>query len=173
MCSGSEPSVKCFWRVVSYLTCFPLHLQVRETETMDAGWLNYPASGDLPDDEDIGEFRPYLTSDGLDTDEASGSGGKWGSGTPSAVPVKLLSAPALEWWAKSQPELRRNHSVRWRWKLWLVVTQMRTVEVVCCDVESLREDRWSPAKLVLLQMKRPCTGWIFFLLNSKELLRNL
>lgn len=69
---------------------------MRETETMDAGWPDYPASGDLPDDEDIGEFRPYLTSDGLDTDEASGSGGKWGSGTPSAVPVKLLSAPALE-----------------------------------------------------------------------------
>ncbi|KFQ75620.1 Syndecan-4, partial [Phoenicopterus ruber ruber] len=47
---------------------------VRETETMDARWLDYPASGDLPDDEDIGEFRPHLTSDGLDTDEASGSG---------------------------------------------------------------------------------------------------
>ncbi|XP_008631930.2 PREDICTED: syndecan-4 [Corvus brachyrhynchos] len=74
MWSGSELSVKCFRRVVSYLTCFPLHLQVRETETMDAGWLDYPASGDLPDDEDIGEFRPYLTSDGLDIDEASGSG---------------------------------------------------------------------------------------------------
>ncbi|NWT66856.1 SDC4 protein, partial [Prunella himalayana] len=47
---------------------------VRETETMDAGWLDYPASGDLPDDEDIGEFRPHLTSDGLDIDETSGSG---------------------------------------------------------------------------------------------------
>ncbi|XP_071615541.1 syndecan-4 [Heliangelus exortis] len=47
---------------------------VRETETMDARWLDYPASGDLPDDEDIGEFRPHITSDGLDIDEASGSG---------------------------------------------------------------------------------------------------
>ncbi|KFV01857.1 Syndecan-4, partial [Pterocles gutturalis] len=47
---------------------------VRETETMDARWLDYPASGDLPDDEDIGEFRPHLTSDDLDVDEASGSG---------------------------------------------------------------------------------------------------
>ncbi|NXS54443.1 SDC4 protein, partial [Brachypteracias leptosomus] len=46
---------------------------VRETETLDAQWLNYPASGDLPDDEDI-EFRPHLTSDELDIDEASGSG---------------------------------------------------------------------------------------------------
>ncbi|XP_066186699.1 syndecan-4 [Sylvia atricapilla] len=47
---------------------------VRETETMDARWLEYPASGDLPDDEDIGEFMPHLTSDELDLDEASGSG---------------------------------------------------------------------------------------------------
>ncbi|NXN91171.1 SDC4 protein, partial [Rhinopomastus cyanomelas] len=47
---------------------------VRETETMDARWLDYPASGDLPDDEDIGEFRPHLTSDELDIDETSGSG---------------------------------------------------------------------------------------------------
>ncbi|NXE29389.1 SDC4 protein, partial [Ardeotis kori] len=47
---------------------------VRETETMDARWLDYPASGDLPDDEDIGKFRPHLTSDGLDIDETSGSG---------------------------------------------------------------------------------------------------
>ncbi|NWS71461.1 SDC4 protein, partial [Crotophaga sulcirostris] len=47
---------------------------VRETETMDARWLAYPASGDLPDDEDMGEFRPHLTSDELDIDEASGSG---------------------------------------------------------------------------------------------------
>ncbi|KAF4793326.1 Syndecan-4 [Turdus rufiventris] len=47
---------------------------VRETETMDAGWLGYPASGDLPDDEDIDEFRPHLTTDELDIDEASGSG---------------------------------------------------------------------------------------------------
>ncbi|KAM6340211.1 LOW QUALITY PROTEIN: syndecan-4 [Alca torda] len=46
---------------------------VRETETMDARWLDYPASGDLPDDEDIGEFRPHLTSD-VNIDEASGSG---------------------------------------------------------------------------------------------------
>lgn len=94
--SGSEPSVKCFWRVVSYLICLHPHLQVRETETMDAGWVDYPASGDLPDDEDIGEFRPRLTSDGFDLDETSGSGGKWGSGSPSAVAVKFLSAPALE-----------------------------------------------------------------------------
>lgn len=68
---------------------------MRETETMDAGWLDYPASGDLPDDEDIGEFRPHLTSE-LDLDETSGSGGKWGSGFPSAVAVKFLSAAALE-----------------------------------------------------------------------------
>lgn len=96
MRSGSEPSVKWFWRVVSYLTCLHPHLQVRETETMDAGWLDYPASGDLPDDEDIGDFRPHLTSDGLDIDETSGSGGEWGSGSPSAAAVKFLSAPALE-----------------------------------------------------------------------------
>lgn len=57
--------------------CLHLRLQVRETETMDAGWLDYPASGDLPDDEDIGEFTPHLTSDELDLDEGSGSGGKW------------------------------------------------------------------------------------------------
>lgn len=57
-----------------------LCLQVRETETMDARWLDYPASGDLPDDEDISEFRPHLTSDVLDIDEASGSGGKGGEG---------------------------------------------------------------------------------------------
>ncbi|NXJ48164.1 SDC4 protein, partial [Spizaetus tyrannus] len=59
---------------------------VRETETMDARWLDYPASGDLPDDEDIGEFRPHLTSDGLVIDEASGSGGtqgRGGNGSPS------------------------------------------------------------------------------------------
>lgn len=48
---------------------------------MDAGWLGYPASGDLPDDEDIDEFRPHLTTDELDIDETSGSGGKWGSET--------------------------------------------------------------------------------------------
>lgn len=47
---------------------------------MDARWLDYPASGDLPDDEDIGEFRPHLTSDELDIDETSGSGGKQGRG---------------------------------------------------------------------------------------------
>ncbi|KAM8798091.1 syndecan-4 [Eudromia elegans] len=47
---------------------------VRETETMDARWLDYPASGDLPDDEDIGDFKPRLTTDGLDEYEASGSG---------------------------------------------------------------------------------------------------
>ncbi|NWR80533.1 SDC4 protein, partial [Centropus unirufus] len=47
---------------------------VRETETMDARWLAYPASGDLPDDEDMGEFRPHLTPDEFDIDEASGSG---------------------------------------------------------------------------------------------------
>lgn len=53
--------------------------QVRETETMDAQWLNYPGSGDLPDDEDIGEFTPHLTSDKFDIDDVSGSGGEWGS----------------------------------------------------------------------------------------------
>lgn len=53
---------------------------MRETETMDARWLDYPASGDLPDDEDVGGFRPHLTSDELDIDETSGSGGKWGRG---------------------------------------------------------------------------------------------
>ena len=53
---------------------------MRETETMDARWLDYPASGDLPDDEDISEFGPHVTSDGLDIDEASGSGGKQGRG---------------------------------------------------------------------------------------------
>jgi len=47
---------------------------------MDARWLDYPASGDLPDDEDISEFGPHVTSDGLDIDEASGSGGKQGRG---------------------------------------------------------------------------------------------
>uniref|UniRef100_A0A493TKJ9 Syndecan n=1 Tax=Anas platyrhynchos platyrhynchos TaxID=8840 RepID=A0A493TKJ9_ANAPP len=47
---------------------------VRETETMDARWLDYPGSGDLPDDEDIGKFKPPSPSDGLDTDETSGSG---------------------------------------------------------------------------------------------------
>lgn len=47
---------------------------------MDARWLDYPASGDLPDDEDISEFRPHLTSDELDIEEASGSGGKGGRG---------------------------------------------------------------------------------------------
>lgn len=51
---------------------------MRETETMDARWLDYPASGDLPDDEDIGGFRPHLTSDGSEIDDASGSGGKRG-----------------------------------------------------------------------------------------------
>lgn len=72
---------------------------MRETETMDARWLDYPASGDLPDDEDIGEFRPHLTSDGLDIDEASGSGGMQGSGgngSPSVDAVKFLLAPAHE-----------------------------------------------------------------------------
>ncbi|NWX88450.1 SDC4 protein, partial [Nothoprocta pentlandii] len=60
----------------SYLTLLslPAHLQVRETETMDARWFDYPASGDLPDDEDIGDFKPRLTTDGLDEYEASGSG---------------------------------------------------------------------------------------------------
>ncbi|XP_048819017.1 syndecan-4 [Lagopus muta] len=47
---------------------------VRETETMDAQWLNYPGSGDLPDDEDIAEFTPHLTSDEFDIDVVSGSG---------------------------------------------------------------------------------------------------
>lgn len=72
---------------------------MRETETMDARWLDYPASGDLPDDEDIGEFRPHLTSDGLDIDAASGSGGtqgRGGNGSPSVDAVKFLLAPAHE-----------------------------------------------------------------------------
>ncbi|XP_072206250.1 syndecan-4 [Excalfactoria chinensis] len=47
---------------------------VRETETMDAQWLGYPGSGDLPDDEDIGDFTTHLTSDEFDIDEISGSG---------------------------------------------------------------------------------------------------
>ncbi|KFV79363.1 Syndecan-4, partial [Struthio camelus australis] len=53
------------------LNASPSRFQVRETETMDARWF---ASGDLPDDEDIGEFKLHLTSDGLDEHEASGSG---------------------------------------------------------------------------------------------------
>ncbi|XP_035748777.1 syndecan-4 isoform X2 [Egretta garzetta] len=57
---------------------------------MDARWLGYPASGDLPDDEDIGEFRPHLTSDGLDIDEASGSGD-----TEDAMYLTTVDAPVI------------------------------------------------------------------------------
>ncbi|KAM9284941.1 syndecan-4 [Morus bassanus] len=67
--------------------------KVRETETMDAGWLGYPASGDLPDDEDIGEFRPYLTPDGLDIDEASGSGDY--SDSEDAIYLSTIDTPVI------------------------------------------------------------------------------
>ncbi|NXD12109.1 SDC4 protein, partial [Nothocercus nigrocapillus] len=73
--------VKLSGEVASCLTLLspPAHFQVRETETMDARWFDYPASGDLPDDEDVGDFKPGLTTDGLDDYEASGSGGKGGT----------------------------------------------------------------------------------------------
>lgn len=41
-------------------------------------------------------------------------------------------------------------------------SQMRTVKVVYHDVESPAEDRWSPAKLVLVQVKRQCMSWDLF-----------
>ncbi|XP_055670206.1 syndecan-4 isoform X1 [Falco peregrinus] len=66
---------------------------VRETETMDARWLGYAASGDLPDDEDIGEFRPHLTSDELDIDEASGSGDY--SDSEDAVYLTTIDTPVI------------------------------------------------------------------------------
>ncbi|KAM9260207.1 syndecan-4 [Cariama cristata] len=66
---------------------------VRETETMDARWLDYPASGDLPDDEDIGEFRPRLTSDGLDIDETSGSGDY--SDSEDAIYLTTVDTPVI------------------------------------------------------------------------------
>ncbi|NXA51867.1 SDC4 protein, partial [Nothocercus julius] len=68
--------VKLSGEAASCLTLFspPACFQVRETETMDARWFDYPASGDLPDDEDVGDFKPGLTTDGLDDYEASGSG---------------------------------------------------------------------------------------------------
>ncbi|XP_069662710.1 syndecan-4 isoform X1 [Haliaeetus albicilla] len=68
-------------------------VNVRETETMDARWLDYPASGDLPDDEDIGEFRPRLTSDGLDIDEASGSGDY--SDSEDAIYLTTMDTPVV------------------------------------------------------------------------------
>ncbi|XP_062445150.1 syndecan-4 [Rhea pennata] len=66
---------------------------VRETETMDARWFDYPASGDLPDDEDIGEFKPHLTSDGLDEYEASGSGDYTDS--EDAVSPTTMDSPVI------------------------------------------------------------------------------
>ncbi|XP_033922777.1 syndecan-4 isoform X1 [Melopsittacus undulatus] len=66
---------------------------VRETETIDARWLEYPASGDLPDDEDIGEFRPHLTSDELEIDEASGSGDYLDS--EDAIYLTTMDAPVI------------------------------------------------------------------------------
>ncbi|KAM4650070.1 syndecan-4 [Amazona ochrocephala] len=66
---------------------------VRETETIDAGWLEYPASGDLPDDEDIGEFRPHLTSDEFDIDETSGSGDYLDS--EDAIYLTTMDAPVI------------------------------------------------------------------------------
>ncbi|NXX56669.1 SDC4 protein, partial [Scopus umbretta] len=68
---------------------------VRETETMDAQWLGYPASGDLPDDEDIGEFRPHLTSDGLDINEASGSGDYSKEGFEDAIYLTTMDTPVI------------------------------------------------------------------------------
>ncbi|NWX43120.1 SDC4 protein, partial [Steatornis caripensis] len=66
---------------------------VRETETMDARWLDYPASGDLPDDEDISEFRPHLTSDGLEIEEASGSGDY--SDSEDAIYLTTMDTPVI------------------------------------------------------------------------------
>ncbi|XP_065706200.1 syndecan-4 isoform X1 [Patagioenas fasciata] len=66
---------------------------VRETETMDARWLDYPASGDLPDDEDIGGFRPHLTSDGSEIDDASGSGEF--SDSEDAVYLTTMDTPLI------------------------------------------------------------------------------
>ncbi|NWQ82357.1 SDC4 protein, partial [Columbina picui] len=66
---------------------------VRETETMDAQWLDYPASGDLPDDEDIGGFRPHLTSDGLEIDDVSGSGDF--SDSEDAVYLTTMDTPLI------------------------------------------------------------------------------
>uniref|UniRef100_A0A8C3KBL3 Syndecan n=1 Tax=Calidris pygmaea TaxID=425635 RepID=A0A8C3KBL3_9CHAR len=72
--SRSHGNSYCVLAAVSMAGLALASFHVRETETMDAGWLGYLASGDLPDDEDIGEFRPHLTSDDFDLDEASGSG---------------------------------------------------------------------------------------------------
>ncbi|XP_009565868.2 syndecan-4 isoform X1 [Cuculus canorus] len=66
---------------------------VRETETMDARWLAYPASGDLPDDEDIGEFRPHLTSIDSYIYEASGSGDYPDS--EDAIYLTTMSSPVI------------------------------------------------------------------------------
>lgn len=80
--TGPEPLI--FWETL-LRSCLKLNSyppspcpQVRETETMDAQWLDNVGSGDLPDDEDIGEFTPHLTSDEFDIDDTSGSGGEWG-----------------------------------------------------------------------------------------------
>uniref|UniRef100_A0A8C9GEL4 Syndecan n=1 Tax=Pavo cristatus TaxID=9049 RepID=A0A8C9GEL4_PAVCR len=66
---------------------------VRETETMDAQWLDYPGSGDLPDDEDIGEFTPHLTSDEFEIDGTSGSGDY--SDSDDAMYLTTVDTPAI------------------------------------------------------------------------------
>uniref|UniRef100_A0A8V0ZLJ9 Syndecan n=1 Tax=Gallus gallus TaxID=9031 RepID=A0A8V0ZLJ9_CHICK len=66
---------------------------VRETETMDARWLDNVGSGDLPDDEDIGEFTPHLTSDEFDIDDTSGSGDY--SDYDDAIYLTTVDTPAI------------------------------------------------------------------------------
>ncbi|XP_053937325.1 syndecan-4 isoform X2 [Cuculus canorus] len=75
------------------VVCGTWLLLVRETETMDARWLAYPASGDLPDDEDIGEFRPHLTSIDSYIYEASGSGDYPDS--EDAIYLTTMSSPVI------------------------------------------------------------------------------
>ncbi|XP_031446891.1 syndecan-4 isoform X4 [Phasianus colchicus] len=60
---------------------------------MDAQWFNYPGSGDLPDDEDIGEFTPHLTSDDFDIDDVSGSGDY--SDSDDAMYLTTVDTPAI------------------------------------------------------------------------------
>lgn len=137
LCSALNCPFEKPFRVVAWdLTILFPCLKVRETETMDARWLDYPGSGDLPDDEDIGKFKPPSTSDGLDIDETSGSGGKQGRGRmdlPRLI-LKFFLVPAImNDGLRVQLELQGElQSVRWRWESRADCrhSEMRTVKVV-------------------------------------------